>query len=86
MHIFLYVEPEQYHIAVLHDIFLAFGADQTLFAGSGHRSVCDQILIGDNLGPDEATLEIGMNFASGLRRLGTAGDGQARTSGCPAVR
>ena len=50
----LHVEAEERDVAVLHDIVLAFQTEQTLFLGSSHGAVGNQILEGDNLGADEA--------------------------------
>ena len=69
---FLYVEPEQHHVAVLHHILFAFGTHQTLFFGGGHRSARHQVVVRNHFGPDEAALEVGMNFAGGLRRFRAA--------------
>ncbi len=66
------VEPEQHHVAVLDDIFLAFVARLAGFLGGDFAAERDIIVIGDGLGADEAALEIGMDDAGGLRRLGAA--------------
>ncbi len=54
------------HVAVLHDIFLAFGAG---FAG-GFRALfavqCDVIGIGDGFGADIAFFKIGVDDAGGF--------------------
>lgn len=63
------VKPEQDHIAVPHNVFFSFGADQALFLGHGHRSAGDQIVVGDDLGADKAPLEIGVNFPRRLPGL-----------------
>ena len=62
----LYVEQEVHHIAVLHHIILALGADKALGPGSGQRTAFFEIVIGDHLCTDKATLKVGMNFACGL--------------------
>jgi len=57
-------------VAVLHDIFLAFLAQLAGIAGAGFAVERDIIVVGDGLGADESPLEVGMDFAGGLRRLG----------------
>ena len=60
------VELEVDHVAVLHDVFLAFNAEVTVFAGLAHGAPLDQIVVAHNLGLDEAALEVGVDGASGL--------------------
>ena len=57
-------------VAVLDDIVLALGAHPARLLGAGLAAVADEILIGDGLGADEAALEIGVDDAGGLGRLG----------------
>ncbi len=61
-------EPEAHHVAVLHDIFLAFQPDTAGFAGAGFALAGDIIGIGDGFGADEALFEIGVDDAGALRR------------------
>ena len=56
-----------HHIAVLHDIFLAFYAHFAGFFGFGFAAERDEIVVGNHLGADEAAFKIGMNHAGGLR-------------------
>ena len=63
------VEAEQHHVAVLDDIFLAFGAHLAGLLRSRLAAEADEILIGDGLGADEAALEIGVDDPGRLRRL-----------------
>ena len=63
------VEAEQNNIAVLHHILLALGTDKALFTGSGQRAELDEVLVVDDLGTDEAELEVGVDLAGSLRRL-----------------
>ena len=58
----LHIEAEQDNIPILDHIFLALGADQALFPGSGHGAAGHQILIGHHLGPDEAPLKVGVDL------------------------
>ena len=69
------VEQEVDDVAVLHDVLLALGADLALGLGGGHGTDGLQILEGDDLGPDEAALEVGVDLAGGLGSLGAPLDG-----------
>ncbi len=65
-------EAEMHHIAVGDDIVLAF---EPHLAGLFGRNLAAEpviVRIRDRLGADEALLEIGMDDARGLRRLGAA--------------
>jgi hypothetical protein len=68
MNLELDVEQEVQHVAVLDDVFLAFGAHLAGFLGAGLALVGDEVVEGDGLGADEALLEIGVDHAGGLRR------------------
>ena len=72
---FLYVEPEQNDVAVLHDVLLALGADETCLLGGVHGAETHEIVVGDDLGADEAALKVGVNLTGGLRSLGALHDG-----------
>ena len=61
------VEQEVHHVAVMHDVFLAFSAHLPGFLGTGFALVGDEVFVGDGLGADEATLEVSVDDA---RRLG----------------
>src|SRR5215472_16762386 len=63
-----HVELEENYVSVLDDVVAAFLADETLLARRGHRAGCDEIVIRDRLGFDEAFFEIGVDHASGGRR------------------
>ena len=71
----LYIKKEVDDVSVLHNIFLALAAHQTLGLGSGHGAAFLHILEGDYLSPDEAPLEVGVNLAGGLGSLGAVLDG-----------
>ena len=66
------IETEMHDVAVLHDIILAFGPHLARVLGGLFAAQCDEIIIGDGLGADEAALEIGVDDARRLRRLGAA--------------
>ena len=68
------VEEELDNVAVLHDVLLAFGTDETLFLARGDRAVCDERLVRHDGGADEAALEIAVDLAGGLRRFRALGD------------
>ncbi len=56
------------NIAVLDQVFLAFGPHFARFLGALFAAAGDEVVIGDGLGADEAVLEIGMDDAGGLGR------------------
>ena len=64
------VEQEVDDVAVFHDVFFAFAADFALGFGVGHGAEGLQVFEGDDLGTDEATLEVGVDLAGGLGGLG----------------
>ena len=63
-------EPEMHHVAVGDDVVLAFEPQLAGVARAGFAAIGDVVVIGDGLGADEAALEIGVDDARGLRRLG----------------
>ena len=65
----LHVELEEQHVAVFHDVFLAFHTDTNLFRARRRRSrSLHQRVVGHGLGLDEAALKIGVDDARRLRR------------------
>ena len=71
----LHVEAELHHVAVLHHVVLALHAGLALGAGLGDRAGLDQVVEGDDLGLDEALLEVGVDDAGGLGGGGALLDG-----------
>ncbi len=71
----LHVEAEVDHVAVLHHILLAFAAELALLLGGVDTAVLDHIIIGNDLRPDEAPLDVSVDFTGGLRGLGALSDG-----------
>ena len=71
----LHVEPEQDDIAVLDDVFLAFGTDQPLLPGGGHGAAGHEIVVSDHFRADKAALKVGVDLAGGLGCLSPLGDG-----------
>ena len=69
------VEPEVDHVAVLDHILLALAAQQALFLGGVDAAAADHVVVGDDLGPDEAPLDVGVDLSGGLRSLGALADG-----------
>ncbi len=55
-----------------HDVVLAFEPHLAGVARAGLAAVSDIIVVGDGFGTDEAVLEIGVDDAGRLRRLGAA--------------
>src|SRR5690606_36882458 len=61
------VEAEVHDVTVLDDVVLAFQTPLARFLGTGFAVVLDEVVVADDLGADEALLEVGMDHA---RRLG----------------
>ena len=68
------VEAEERHVAVVHDIVLALGADEAFLLGDGHAAAGFQVVERDDLSADKAALEVRVDLAGGLRRLRAARD------------
>ena len=68
------VEAEECHVAVVHDIVLALGADEALLLSGGHAAAGFQVVERDDLGADEAALKVRVDLTGGLRRLRAACD------------
>src|SRR5688572_22851359 len=60
------VKFEQYNVAILHHVFLAFHTVKSLFPGAGGGAAFHQIVESHGFGLDEPALEIGVNHARGL--------------------
>src|SRR3954468_14178691 len=63
-----YVEAEVHHVAVLDDVVLALEAHLARFFRALLALAADEIGEGDDLRANEALLEVGMDYARGLRR------------------
>src|SRR5690349_23004463 len=61
-----HVEAELHDVAVRHDVVLALHADPTSLLGLEHGAGSDEVVEGDDLGLDEAALEVGVDDAGGL--------------------
>src|SRR3954467_2647544 len=68
------VEAELHHVAVAHDVVLALDPRLAGGAGGGHGAGGDEVVVADDLGLDEAALEVGVDDAGGFRRGGTPAD------------
>ena len=66
----LYVEQEVDHVAVLHHILLALGTNQSLGPGSSQGAARLEIVVGNDLGANEAALKVGVNLTGSLGCLG----------------
>ena len=64
----LHVEAELDDVAVGHDVVLALHADLAGLLGLLHRAELHQVVEGDDLGLDEAALEVGVDDAGRLGR------------------
>ena len=65
----LHVESEAHDVAVLHHVVLAFDAELAGLAHGGFGAVLDVVVVLDDLGADEALLEVGVDDAGTLRSL-----------------
>src|SRR3989344_4660143 len=65
----LYVKPEMHHVAVVHDVFLAFKAHLAGLARAVLALAVDVIVEGDDFGADKPALEVSVDHARGLRRM-----------------
>src|SRR5690606_9216819 len=62
------IETEMQDIAFLDDVILAFQAQPTRFLGTRLATILDEVVIGDGFSTNEATLEVGVDDRSRLRR------------------
>src|SRR6266508_1432164 len=63
----LHVEADVEDVAFADDVGLALGAQQPLALGGVPSAGGDQLVVADHLGPDEATLQVGVDAAGSLR-------------------
>jgi len=68
-------KPEMHDVPIGDHVFLAFEAQSAGLAGARLASERDVIVIRDGFGADETALEVGVDDARGLGRLGAAGYG-----------
>src|SRR5260370_38104146 len=68
-------KPEMHDVSIGDDVFLAFEAQSAGLAGARLAAERHIVVIRNGLGADEAALEISMDDACRLGRLGAAGDG-----------
>src|SRR5258708_13430239 len=66
------VDPEVDHVAIAHHVLLALEAQFACLLGALLAAVRDEVVVGGDLGADEAALEIGVDHPGSLRR-GRAG-------------
>src|ERR1017187_5916285 len=69
---FSHVEPEVHHVAVADDVILAFDAEFAGVARLGLAAELHEVLPPDDLGLNEALLEVGVNHPRRLGRLGAS--------------
>ena len=50
--------PDVHHVAVLHDVFLAFKAEGAAGAGGGFRAGVEELVPANGFSPDEMFLQI----------------------------
>ena len=63
------VESEQYDIAILYNVILTFGADESFFFGCIVASLLYKIIIAYDLCTDKSSLKVRMNLTCCLRCL-----------------
>lgn len=66
---------KQDDVAVLDDVVFAFEAGFAGLAGSDPAFVFDHVVVGDDLGSDEAFFDIAVDFSCGDRGCGSFLDG-----------
>ena len=69
-----HVEPEQHHIALLHNVLLAFAAHLAVLLGRLLTASSHEVGVRDRLGTDETPFEIGMDDACRLWRQPAVSD------------
>src|SRR5437870_3088682 len=70
----LYVETDVEHVALADDVVTALDAEQAPRLGLVPAARIDQVLVPDDLRPDEPALEVGVDDAGGLRGGGAPAD------------
>ena len=76
-----------HHVAIFHDVLLAFEAQGAAGSGFGFGAGIEQLVPADGFGANEMMFEIGVDGAGGfLRRAIRAGLVQARHSSSPTVK
>lgn len=71
---FLDVKEEVHDVAVLDDIFLAFGGELSGGSDGTFAAECDEVIVLDDFRPDEAFLEVRVDYSGGFRGLVTLVD------------
>ena len=66
--------PDVHHIAVLHDVVLAFEAQSAFGAGVGFGARFEQLVPANRFGADEVFFQIGVDGARGFDRAGADGN------------
>src|SRR5262245_50466280 len=66
--------PEVNHVSVEDDVLLAFEPQLGVVAAAGDRAAREQVLVAADLRADEAALDVSVDLAGGVLRVGSAGD------------
>src|SRR5207302_1922096 len=69
------VEADLEHVAVLDLVVLALDAQATRVLGGVPRAELEQLVPSDDLGTDEASLQVGVDDTGALGRLGSGAEG-----------
>ena len=78
--------PDMHHVAILHDVVLAFETQCAFGAGVGFGAGFQQLVPADGFGADEVLFQIGVDRAGGFDGAVLTGIVQARHSSSPAVK
>src|SRR3989344_2005003 len=70
-----YIEPEEHHIAILHDVLLSLRAHFALLSRPMLPAERDVIFVRNSFRADESFFEIGMDHTRGFRTLRSFADG-----------
>ncbi len=67
--------PDMHHVAILHDVVLAFEAQRAFGAGVGFGAGFEQLVPADGFSADEMLLQIGVDGAGGFDGAGADRNG-----------
>ena len=59
---FSHIEQDIQHIAVLYEVLLALASQHTPLSRFCNAAALGEIIVADNLGPDESSLEVGVDL------------------------
>ena len=68
----LHVEQEVHDVAILHEVFLAFGTHKTCFLGGVPAAVLEEVGVAQSFGADKASFKVRVDDTCALRCLETS--------------